>query len=147
MSALIESKTGLRTHRSNVFSFFSHLELSISGFALPFRWVKDAAQGKRCSTRFLRFWTKTVSDPDLGRPDELGGDSMCILKLRSGSTRSRQPLSTDDNQQPSNVELCGQRKRHAPPVQPDPRTGTAPRTVCLHARARGLLSIFMSIYE
>ena len=58
-------------------------------------------------------FSRTVSGPQLGRPDELWGNLMRVLKLRSSSTTSTQQRSTICSHRPCILDLCAPRRRHA----------------------------------
>ena len=53
--------------------------------------------------------SKTVSDPYLSSPDELEGDNMRVLKLRSSSTTFEQQQSTNHSHQPQFSSFCASR--------------------------------------
>ena len=59
------------------------------------------------------FFSRTVSGPQLGRPDELWGNLMRVLKLRSSSTTSTQQRSTICSHRPCILDFCAPRRRHA----------------------------------
>ena len=58
-----------------------------------------------------KFYSKTVSGPQLGRPDELGGDRMRVLKLRSSYKTSEQQRSTIGNHRTCIWNFCAPRRR------------------------------------
>ena len=60
-----------------------------------------------------KIYSKTVSGPQLGCPDELGDVRMRVLKLRSSSTTSTQQRSTICSHRPCNLDFCAPRRRHA----------------------------------
>ena len=65
----------------------------------------------------------SVSNPDLSRPDVLGGDNMLNRKLRLRSTTSQQAWSTIEHRQMPILRFCAPRRR-----QPHTRRrgGTSP---------------------
>ena len=65
-----------------------------------------------------KFYSKTVSGPQLGRPDELGGDRMRVLKLRSSYKTSEQQRSTIDNHRTCIWNFCAPRRWHPRQVEP-----------------------------
>ena len=69
---------------------------------------------QKTTTKFF----KTVSGPQLGRPDELEGNRMRGLKLRSSSTTSEQQRSTIGNHSTSILNFCVPRRRHPRQVEP-----------------------------
>ena len=64
-----------------------------------------------------KFYSKTVSGPQLGRPDELGDDLMRVLKLRSRLTTSQYIQDASKKHTPSNLWFCTSRWQHSAACQ------------------------------
>ena len=63
-------------------------------------------------------YSKTVSGPQLGCPDELEDNLMRVWKLRSSSTTSEQQRSTTRSHRTSIFNFCVPRRRHPRQVEP-----------------------------
>ena len=66
-----------------------------------------------------QFFSRTVSGPQLGCPDELWDNLMRVWKLRSSSTTSTQQRSMIRSHRTSILKFCVPRRRHPRQVDPD----------------------------
>ena len=114
-----ENRLSHRRQKSN-----ENLNYKITCFSLPrlrigLQWSPASSKKYwKLIKKQRKNYSRTVSGPQLGRPDELWDNLMRVLKLRSSSTTSEQQRSTIGNHWTSIWNFCVPRRRHPRQVEP-----------------------------
>ena len=106
----VENQMKIWIIKSHVF----HFPVCVSGSNGRPRRPKNIENWSKDST----FFSRTVSGPQLGCPDELEDNLMRVWKLRSSSTTSEQQRSTIRSHRTSVFNFCVPRRRHPRQVEP-----------------------------